>query len=70
MGSTDQMSNPDEFAVNWDALVTSTVDHAKHANEPQISAPTNLFPAPVTTLDIKRVTFEEFMAYHPAELAS
>lgn len=61
MDYTDQMRDPGEFAMNWDALVSSTLDQARQSQtlqeQPQ---PSELFPPVTTKFEIRRVSFEEF----------
>lgn len=64
MDCSNQMK--DEFALNWEALVSSTVDSARHAEAAPLPA-SEIFPVVETKLQIKRVSFEEFSAYHPAD---
>ncbi len=68
MDSTDQMRDPNEFALNWEALVSSTVDHARQAETYSTNkGSSDIFPPVLTRLEIRKVTFEEFTAYHPNE---
>ena len=65
MGGTDQMKDPDMFALSWDALVVSTLDQARQAETNASLSSTDIFPSVTTSFEIKRVSFAEFAAYKP-----
>lgn len=65
MDSTDCMKDFDGLSLNWDALVSSTLDQAKQENEASSHAEAPIFPPISQPLEIKRVSFAEFSAYRP-----
>ncbi|MBY0549178.1 MAG: hypothetical protein K2W95_18030 [Candidatus Obscuribacterales bacterium] len=66
MDSTDCMKDFVGLSLNWDALVTSTLDQARQEIEAATRTPsTHIFPPVTEPLQIKRVSFAEFTNYRP-----
>lgn len=67
MDSTDCMKDFAGLSLNWDALVTSTLDQARQQIEIATQAPSaQVFPPITEPLHIKRISFAEFTDYRPA----
>lgn len=66
MDSTDCMKDFAGLSLNWDALVTSTLDQAQQEIETAAQTQsTRIFPPVTEPLQIKRVSFAEFKDYRP-----